>query len=81
MPTVSVQAAGSPMAAPARVRDLALGACAAGGLRAWLLLEGGAAAAVGLAGSAAGARVRLREAAAAEALSGSDSEADLQLQV
>lgn len=68
------------MAAPTRVQDLALGADAGGRPRVWLLLEGGAAAAVGLAGGAGVAGVRLRGAAAAEALAGGDAEADLQLQ-
>jgi hypothetical protein len=68
--------------APAPVRDVALAGDGGGGLRAWLLLQGGAAAALGLAGGRGAAGVRLREAAGAEARAGADDdEGGMQLQV
>jgi len=75
--------AGAPVPAPAPVRDVALGGDGSGGLRAWLLLQGGAAAALGLAGGRGAAGVRLREAVGAEARAGADDddEGGMQLQV
>jgi hypothetical protein len=75
--------AGAPVPAPAPVRDVALAGDGDGGLRAWLLLQGGAAAALGLAGGRGAAGVRLREAVGAEARAGADDddEGGMQLQV